>query len=359
MAFGKLKQKNELKKRKQENKTQQEITQRNRESSAKLMAALRLAKASVSGIPTSDGRRVFGNVTDTFISFLDNSPVIGKFDVAPLDQIFGEMIEIYSEALKNGDVETAKHGVERIHGGLVEFRKELNLEEVDQADKVIDERVEKLSQYKEILVLSSRVFINRKNVEDKEKEYIEYMESYKELFKTIEKQTKKRPDLYQFLQDFRPGIDEMDPEAAEMSCNIQKLTKLADQVDDLKCTMELFKAQYNKQMSSLNSLKTILSIKNGLLSAEDMEILNRAVEFYRKHLEETIKESEELREILDTKHQVTSNVFNSVSFGKDVVETVRGYKKLKHKQEIRQEGIKAGLRQKQENEKQKPTIITN
>lgn len=361
MAFGKFGQKNEQKKRKQENKKQMDLAQKNRDSSTRLIAALRVAKANASGLPSVEGRRVFANITETFISFLDNASVIGQYDVAEIDKILAEMIDIYNEALKNGDIETAKHGVERIHAGLIEFRKELNLEEAAHKEEVLVKRVEKLSEYKEVMVLSRKVYINRKNVEDKEKEYIEYMKEYDVLFADVEKQTEDRPDLYEFLQDYRPGIDQMLPEASEMHTNIEKLNILAKQVDDLKQTMETFKRAYNEQISQLNALKTMLSIKDGLLTKEDMDILDHAVESYREHLQGAMDEVTRLKEIQEKRHLITSNLFSSMSFGKELVENMREYEKLKRRHELKQQGIAEGQRLK--NEKQLNTneeqVITN
>ena len=359
MAFGKLGQKYEMKKRKQENKQQMDVAQKNRESGARLTAALRLAKANAAGLPSVEGRRVFSNITDTFISFLDNAPVIGSYDVTEIDKILAEMIDVYTEALKNGDIETAKHGVERIHGGILEFRKELNMEEAKNADDVLAVRAQKLSEYKEVMVLSRKVYINRKNVEDKEKEYVDYMNEYDELYKSVENQTEERPDLYEFLQDYRPGIDEMDPEAAGLHTDIEKLTILAKQVDDLKKTMEIFKREYNEQLTQLNALQAMLSIKDGLLSQEDLDILDNAVEAYRRHLQDSMNEVTRLRELQEKRHQITSNLFSSTSFGKELVENVREYEKLKRKHELRQEGIAKGQElknEKQRNENENQTL---
>lgn len=348
MAFGKLGKKNELKKRKQENKQQMDLAQKNRESGTRLMAALRLAKANAAGLPSAEARRVFENITETFITFIDNAAVIGTYDVAEVDKILAEMIDIYTEALKNGDIETAKHGVERIHGGLLEFRKELNIEEVKNADEVLTARIQKLSEYKEVMVLSRKVYVNRKNVEDKEKEYVEYMKEYDALYESVENQTKERPDLYEFLQEYRPGIDQMNSEASEMHTNIEKLNILSKQVEDLKQTMEIFKREYNEQISQLNALKTMLSIKDGLLTKEDMDILDNAVESYRKHLQDAMNEVTRLKELQEKRHQITSNLFSSVSFGKELVENMREYEKLKRKHELRQEGIAKGQQLKNE-----------
>ena len=348
MAFGKLSKTREQKKRKEENKKQMDLAQKNRESASRLIASLRIAKTNASGIASVEGRRVFSNITETFISFLDNAAVIGQYDVAEIDKILSEMIDIYNEALKNGDIETAKHGVERIHGGLIEFRKELNLDEAAHKEDVLAKRVKSLSEYKEVMVLSRKVFINRKNVEDKEKEYIDYMKNYEVLYEDVENQTKERPDLYEFLKDYRPGIDQMDPEASEMHTNIEKLNILSKQVDDLKQTMEIFKREYNEQISQLEALKTMLSIKDGLLTQEDMDILDNAVESYREHLQDAMNEVTRLKEIQEKRHLITTNLFSSMSFGKELVENMREYEKLKRKHELRQEGIAEGQRLKNE-----------
>lgn len=357
MAFGKLGKSREQKKRREENKKQMDLAQKNRESASRLIAALRVAKTNTSSIDSVEGRRVFSNITETFISFLDNAAVIGQYDVAEIDMILAQMIDIYNDALKNGDLETAKHGVERIHGGLVEFRKELNLEEAAHKEDVIAKRLEKLSEYKEVMVLSRKVFINRKNVEDKEKEYVEYMEKYNKLFEAVENQTKERPDLYEIIKDYRPGIDKLEPEAKELHTKIDQLTSLQDEVDDLKQTMEEFRREYNEQLTALNSMKTMLSIKDGLLTQEDMDILENAIHSYREHLQSIQSEVAQLKALREKKHEITNNIFNSMSFGKELVESVRKYEKLKSREKLRQEGIAEGQRlkqeaQMQENEKQ-------
>ncbi len=357
MALTNFGKKREMRIRKEENKKQMDLAQKNRESANRLVAALRVAKTNASGISSVEGRRVFSNITDTFISFLDNAAVIGQYDVAEIDKILAEMIDLYNEALKNGDLETAKHSVERIHSGLLEFRKELTMEEATHKEDVLTKRVQNLSEYKEVLVLSRKVFINRKNVEDKEKEYVEYMKNYETLYESVENQIKERPDLYEFLKDYRPGIDAMNPEAAEMHTNIEKLNIIVKQVDDLKQTMEIFKREYNEQSAQLDSLKTMLSIKDGLLSEEDMEILEKAMDSYREHLQAAMNEVSRLKELHEKRHSITSNIFSSMDFGKELVENVREYEKIKRRHELRQEGIAEGQRLKNEeqlneNEKQ-------
>ena len=348
MALTNFGKKREQRKRKEVNKKQMDLAQKNRESANRLVAALRVAKANASGIASIEGRRVFSNVSDTFISFLDNSKVIAQYDVAEIDKILAEMIDLYNEALKQGDIETAKHGVERIHAGLLEFRKELTMEEAVHKEDVLAKRVQNLSEYKEVILLSSKVFINRKNVEDKEKEYVEYMKNYEKLYADVEEQTKTRPDLYEFLKDYRPGIDPMNPDAAEMHTNIEKLNILSKQVDDLKQTMEIFKREYNEQSAQLDSLKTMLSIKDGLLTQEDMDILDKAIESYREHLQDAMNEVSRLRALHEKRHSITSNIFSSMDFGKELVENVREYEKLKRRHELRQEGIAEGQRLKNE-----------
>ena len=350
MALGNFGKKMEQKKRREENKKQMDVTQKNRDSANRLVAALRMAKSNVGGIASVEGRRVFSSNIDVFVSFLDNAPVIGQYDVAEIDHILAEMIDIYNEALKNGDLETSKHCVELIHGALVEFRKELSMEEFAHKEEVLEKRVQGLSEYKTVLVLSKNIFINRKNVEDKQKEYNRFKEEYEKIFKELEAEIKERPDLYEYLQDFRPGIDVMDPEAYAMNSKMDRLNDIADNVSSLKQEMEAFRKEANQQSSQLNDLKTMLSIKSGLLSKEDLDVLDKAIEAYRVHLQSAQDEVKRLKELHDKKHSITSNIFSSVDSGKEVISSLRKFEENRRKEENRQAAIAEGQRLKQEAE---------
>ena len=59
MALTNFGKKREQRKRKEENKKQMDLAQKNRESANRLVAALRVAKANASGIASIEGRRVF------------------------------------------------------------------------------------------------------------------------------------------------------------------------------------------------------------------------------------------------------------------------------------------------------------
>ena len=228
---------------------------KNLESTNNLVKAFQTAKANVSGLTSADHRRVFSNNIDVSISFLNNVPVIDQYDMTEIDTLLTEMIHLYTEALKNGDLETAKHSAESIYIALTEFRKELNMDEVPQ-EEVLNKRVQKLSKYKIVLVLSKNIFINRKSVEDKEKEYNQHIAEYEKIYKELEEEITERPDLYKYIQNFRPGIDELSPEAYEMISKIEKLNKIVDYIYFLNNTITDYNQNINDLKQALEYLLT-------------------------------------------------------------------------------------------------------
>lgn len=102
------------KNKKKQNHQQKHQTDINRNSGQNLMDALKNVEIGMSGIENPEGRRVFRSITQTFIKYVDNTPAIGQYDVTEMDAILLGMIEIYGQALKEGDLDTAKRGVEYI-----------------------------------------------------------------------------------------------------------------------------------------------------------------------------------------------------------------------------------------------------
>lgn len=344
--------------KKKENQKQKQQTELNRESGQRLIDALQQAEMSLSGIENKESRQVFKSILQTFAQYVDNAPVIGQYDVAEIDQSLLEMIAVFDQALKNGDLDTAKRSVERIHAGLADYRKELNVLELERQEEVLAERIEKLGEFKTVLNISNSIYMNRRNVEKKEQEYLTLNEKYNDLFELVEKQTQERPDLYEALLELRPGIDPIPEDAQEMSTNLGNLTMMADQVDDLKATMEIFRKEYNAQVSSLNAMETILTIQNGLLTKAEEERMNEAIDRYHAHLQAAIQEVRRLEELQEKRHIAIVQMMSSMSVGKSVMKYTQKFEALKRRRQLEQEGVARGIENQQELENDKQ-VITN
>jgi hypothetical protein len=329
------------------NKEQKELAKLNRESAQKLKTALQQAEMNAAGMPTKESQRVFLEMTKTFEYYIDNAQTIATYSTEEIDRVLLEMIEMYSNAMKKGDLETAKHGVGRIHAVLTGFRKELTTEEARKQEEVLGDRISKIGQYKTVMALSDKVHINRKNVERKEKEYIELEAQYKEQYAKVIKMKTERPDLYEILQDLRPGIDKMPAEAAEMNTNIMTLTQMAKQVEDVKQSMETFRNLFESQQSELKSLETMLSIQAGTLEEEDEKKILEAVEQYKNVLQSAIQEIVKTNQLIDDTHIMVGEVFNSSDYGMMTTKSMSEFEKLQKAEEKRRQAILDGQKMAQ------------
>lgn len=347
------------KKRKRENQKQKTQADLNRESGQRLRRAMQNAEMSVSGLENKESRKVFKSILQTFAQYLDEANTIASYDVAEIDQLLLEMTTLFEEALKNGDLDTAKRSVECIHTALLECRRELNEVELNRQDEVLAGRLDNLGKYKAVLETSRSVFLNRRNVITKEKEYLQLMDAYEELFKKVDKQIETRPDLYDQLNSLRPGIDKVPEEAQSLDTDLANLTLMADQVDDLKSAMAIFRKEYNAQISALKSLEATLSVQKGLLSEEVVQQMNDAIERYHEQLNEAILEAERLEELQEKRHQGITQIMSSMAVGKSTMKHTRKYEELRRRREAKQEGEAKGRQIEQELEHEHETMLTH
>ena len=91
-----------------------------------------------------------------------------------------------------------------------------------------------------------------------------------------------------------------------------------------------------------------------------MDVLDKAIEAYRVHLQSAQDEVKRLKELHDKKYSITSNIFSSVDSGKEVISSLRKFEENRRKEENRQAAIAEGQRLKQEElNEQKKQILTH
>lgn len=347
------------KNKKKQNHQQKHQTDINRNSGQNLMDALKNVEIGMSGIENPEGRRVFRSITQTFIKYVDNTPAIGQYDVTEMDAILLGMIEIYGQALKEGDLDTAKRGVEYIQTVLLEYRKELNTLETARKADVLTERTEMMNKYKAVLKISHSVFVNKCNVEEKQKEYQALFGEYKELFEKVKKQKIERPAIYESLLSLRPGIDKIPNNAQEMNRDLTNLRLMAAQKEDLTSDMNLYYQEYNAQLSTLKDMETKLSSKNGILSKEEEQQIHAVIEEYRDRLQQISMEIETLIGIQKKRHAYVEEVMSSMAFGKEAMENVRAFEELLREEELEQEDVARGMENQQEIENENAQMYSN
>ncbi len=340
--------------KKVKNNQQRSMVDMNRESGNKVASALKDAELSTSGIENTNARKAFSSITNNFAQYIDSAPMIAEYDVSEFDSILLEMIDVYSKALKKGDLETAKRGIDRIHSALADFRKDLTTVEIPKKNEIVFERVDKMKKYKAVLTTSNAVYESYQNIQIKDKEYLEQYEAYEKLYARAKEEEEKHPNVYETLQSIRPGIDQVPEEAQEMDTILKKLEMIEMQVEDLKSTRAIFENDYNAQVESLKSLETMLSIHNSLLTKEEEEQINDAINRYHKQLQDAQLEAERLMELQEKRHSGIQELMTSMTAGKAAMKAVGAYEKMKRKEQMRIEDEERGRILAQERkEKQK------
>jgi hypothetical protein len=341
------------------NKKQQDQASVNRGSGETLLALLRGAEANLKGLKTPDSQEIFRQVTQSFENYVENASSIASYDLTEIDKLLEDMIKIYSNALKEGDLDTAKRAVDRIHAGLLEFRTEIDETDKERRDAVLKDRIKKLGGHKSLLAASETAFINRKNIIKKEKEYKERYSEYETLYQTVDEEIEKRPDLFKVLKELRPGLDEVPADAAKMFTDIRSLNLISEQVEDIKRALEVLRSQYNAQINSIKSLQTMLSVRNGILSDEDEARMREVVEQYRKDMQDAMLSVQRMEQLQEERILALKEMYKSHGFGMQVLSHMTKFEELKQRREQNQKNVEEGMKHAQEVEQANEKQILN
>ena len=345
--------------KKKENQKQKTKADLNRESGDELIHALKKVGSSMLGIKNPEARRVFTSVNERFVQYISNTTVIGEYDLAEMDAILLAMIEIYNEALNDGDFDTVRRGVTYIQTALLEYRKELNTLEKARKEAVVRERIEMMETYKAVLKISRAVFINKCNVEKKQEEYAKLYGKYKELFEKVKKERMEHPSIYESLQSIRPGIDKIPNNAQEMSTDITNLRLMKGQKEDLASDMNLYFKEYNTHQSTLKSMETRLTSKNGILTKEEETQIHKVIDDYHQRMQQISMEIETLIGIEKKRHAYVEEVMSSMAFGKEAMESVRAFEEMLREEELEQEDAARAIEIQKNIENQNKVMHTN
>lgn len=278
-------------------------------------------------------------------------------DTRSLDKKMMFFADHLSVAIRDGRKETANHIMKGLLYGIGKGHAPIPLSDSDKMDQIMEDRENRLSQYRTIVEYSMKIDDRQKSIDQQREKFNELKEVYQVKRTELDKERTENPHLVEKINTYgAKRKEELDPDAFALASRMEQVVNVFNNMKQLKQLMSLNEVSINSCRDIIDSEENALT-QMGQKIEQDLidEVIKHEAEF-RKNLVGLQEQIGELEELSDRfKHDLDA-IFSSPFMAEYTIKASKEYDSILKKEEIerraREEGRKLQLEREREQQQE-------
>lgn len=334
-----------------------------REKTENLMNVLRsLSLTDATGKIPKEAMESYKSQVTAMAERLDRASA-SVLDTRRLDREMAALAQRLDAAVKDGCQETAERIIKALLYGVGKGHAPVSGEDSERVEEILEERENRLRQYKTVVEFSERVDERQRSIELQQKEYEDTNEAFEKKKKEIAEFGNKNPHLVALIKNYGGSVKNVDPGAFALLLRQQEAYNLFKSMEALKEQMSMSEAAVVSCRQIIRSEEEALAQLPDIMNDELRELVKEHEEAFRKRLLGLRDQIIELGNISNRFNDAIQAVFTSPVMEDYAMEINLRYddllKKLEEEERMRAEGrrLLAEQEQSRENSQRQEQIL--